>query len=77
MTAQYRVRLIKRDGSKTRPVDVHLDPEMKAGELRRHLIGLINEHTIEDYPDRNAHHYALEVLKQRTDDVVHLYRTGG
>lgn len=77
MTEQYRVRLVKRDGGKTQPVNVHLDPEMKASELKQHLVGLVRSHDLEwgSDPDRWVGHYGLEVLHKRTDDVLHVFRT--
>lgn len=72
----YRIRLVKRDGSKTRPVDVNLKRdwgEFDRHELRGYLLGLIREHTSDG--ERHIRHYGLEVLHHRTDEVKHLYRT--
>lgn len=77
MSSRFRVRLVKRDGSKTRPTPVDLDPDFRATELREHLVGLGREHAYEDgNPERWAPRYALEVLHHDRDDVLHVYRPG-
>lgn len=74
--ADYRIRLITRDGSKKQPVRVKLDPELKPKQLREQMIGEVRRHDLEwgNDPDKWVKHYGLEVLKLRTDDIVTVYR---
>lgn len=73
-TKPYRIRLLYQ-GMKTKPLPVRLSTSMDARELRPHLIALAKENThdgsrVEYYLER----YALEVLHEIRDEVLHTYR---